>query len=87
MIDQTQQEQQLIDIQELFDKLWNGKWIIIVVSFMFAISSIIYSLNIPNEYRSTTLLAPAKQDNPQLNNAGLGGLISLTGIDRRSPSL
>jgi len=81
MTDLKQQEHQLIDIQEIINKLWNGKITIILVTSFFALSSIIYALSIPNEYSSTTLLAPAKNNSTQINNTGLGGLASLAGIN------
>ncbi|PXF63045.1 Wzz/FepE/Etk N-terminal domain-containing protein [Kangiella spongicola] len=61
-----------IDLRELFSILWKGKWIIIGVTFIFAIASVGYALYLPNEYKATAVLQP--------NESGTGGkLASLAG--------
>ncbi|MDF4350689.1 Wzz/FepE/Etk N-terminal domain-containing protein, partial [Vibrio parahaemolyticus] len=49
-----------IDLRELFKALWKGKWIIVVATFIFAIGSVLYSLSLPDIYKSDALLAPAE---------------------------
>ncbi|WP_018275888.1 Wzz/FepE/Etk N-terminal domain-containing protein [Teredinibacter turnerae] len=73
-----------IDLRELWDALWNGKWIIIGITFLFAIASVIFALSLPNIYKSEALLAPAEENSGGglSRMAGcLGGLASLAGVD------
>lgn len=81
---QLQQDDE-IDLAELWRAIWSGKLLIIAISALFAISSIIYALNQPNIYKATTLLASASE---QGGAGGLGkmagqfgGLASLAGIN------
>ena len=71
-----------IDLRELFGVLWSGKIKIIVITSIFAASSVIYALSIPNQYKATALLAPAQSSGGGLSSAlgQLGGLASLAGV-------
>jgi uncharacterized protein involved in exopolysaccharide biosynthesis len=71
-----------IDLRELFGVLWAGKVKIIAITAIFAVASIIYALSVPNQYKATALLAPAKSDGGGLSGAlgQMGGLASLAGI-------
>ncbi|MDF5669194.1 Wzz/FepE/Etk N-terminal domain-containing protein [Vibrio parahaemolyticus] len=73
-----------IDLRELFKAIWNGKWIIIVTTFIFAIGSVLYALSLPNIYKADALLAPAESSNGGglSKMAGqLGGLAALAGVN------
>ncbi|CCN70267.1 Wzz/FepE/Etk N-terminal domain-containing protein [Vibrio nigripulchritudo] len=73
-----------IDLRELFNALWKGKWIIIVTIFVFAVGSVLYALSLPNIYKSDALLAPAESSNGGglSKMAGqLGGLAALAGVN------
>lgn len=73
-----------IDLRELWDVIWKGKWIIIATTFVFALASVLYALSLPNIYKSEALLAPA-EENSGGGLAGLagqfGGLASLAGVN------
>ena len=71
-----------IDLKELFLVLWAGKSLIAAITAVFAISSVLYVLSIPNQYKATALLAPAQTDGGGLSSAlgQLGGLASLAGV-------
>ena len=72
-----------IDLSELWSAIWSGKLIIIVVSFIFAVSSIAYALSKPDVYKASILLSPAASDSAGGLGAiagQLGGLASLAGI-------
>jgi len=71
-----------IDLRELFSVLWAGKIKIIAITVVFAVASVIYALSVPNQYKATALLAPAKSDGGGLSGAlgKMGGLASLAGI-------
>lgn len=72
-----------IDLHELFQILWSGKWSIIAVTFMFAVGSAIYALSLPNIYQAEAKLAPTKESQGNgIGNLGqLGGLASLAGVN------
>ena len=73
-----------IDLAELFRAIWAGKFIIILVSALFAGASIFYALSQPNTYKASAILAPASSERGG-GLAGLagqfGGLASLAGIN------
>jgi uncharacterized protein involved in exopolysaccharide biosynthesis len=79
-----------IDLRELFFTLWNGKWIIIAVTAVFAVASVIIALLLPNIYRAEALLSPAAQQEQSSGLSSLagqfGGLASLAGINLGSTS-
>jgi uncharacterized protein involved in exopolysaccharide biosynthesis len=75
-----------IDLRVLFSVIWQGKWLIIAISTLFAIGSVLFALSQPNIYKSEALLAPA--DAEQGSSGGLaalagqfGGLASMAGIN------
>ncbi|RUO76945.1 Wzz/FepE/Etk N-terminal domain-containing protein [Idiomarina seosinensis] len=73
-----------IDLRELFGIIWQGKWWIIAITFVFAVGSVIYSLSLPNIYQSEATLAPTEEASGGglSGMAGqLGGLASLAGVN------
>ena len=70
-----------IDLRELFAVIWQGKWIIVIITALFASASVYYAVNLPNIYKSEALLAPAEQDKAGGVAGQLGGLASLAGIN------
>ncbi|MBS0045165.1 LPS O-antigen length regulator, partial [Shewanella sp. M16] len=73
-----------IDLRKLFSVIWQGKWLIIGITTVFAIGSVALALYLPNIYKSEALLAPAAEE----QNSGLnvlasqfGGLASLAGMN------
>ncbi len=71
-----------IDLRELFGVLWAGSFKILAITSVFAFVSLIYSLSVPNQYKSTALLAPAQSDSSGLSGSlgQLSGLTSLAGV-------
>ncbi len=76
------QEELSIDILEIFQSLYKGRWIISISSLLFSFFCLIYSFFLPNIYESKTLLNPV---DPMSSISGalesFGGLASLAGID------
>ncbi|ELB2759597.1 LPS O-antigen length regulator [Vibrio alginolyticus] len=73
-----------IDLRELFIALWKGKWVIIATTFVFAVSSVLYALSLPNIYKADALLAPAESSNGgglSKMTGQLGGLAALAGVN------
>lgn len=69
-----------IDLRELFATLWQGKWIIILLTIAFAAAGVGYALYKPNVYQANVLLAPAQSEGKSGVSSQLGGLASLAGI-------
>ena len=73
-----------IDLRELFAVIWQGKWLIIAITAVFAIGAVIFAIMQPNIYKSEALLAPAESEQGG-GLAGLagqfGGLASMAGIN------
>lgn len=74
-----------IDLRELWNVIWQGKWKIIAITSVFVIASVFYALSLPNIYKSEALLMP---NNQEQGGGGLGalagqfgGLASLAGIN------
>lgn len=73
-----------IDLRELLSVIWQGKWLIIAITAVFAIGSVVFAIMQPNTYKSEALLAPASEE----QGGGLsalagqfGGLASMAGIN------
>ncbi|RZM81157.1 LPS O-antigen length regulator [Pseudoalteromonas rubra] len=61
-----------IDLRELVKIIWEGKWTIVLLTTVFAIGAVLFSLSLPNVYKSHVLVAPADDESS-------GGLAGLTG--------
>ena len=71
-----------IDLRQLFTTLWQGKWIIVATTILFAVAGVFYALSKPNIYQASVLLAPAQNEGNSSGISGqLGGLASLAGIN------
>lgn len=70
-----------IDLRELFSALWQGKWIIIITTFLFSVASVFYALSLPDIYKSEVTLAPVSEDSGLKIPGQLGGLAALAGVN------
>lgn len=71
-----------IDLNDFFNMLFHGKWIIISITLLASIASVYFSLKLPNIYQSKALLVPVESSSR--NAAALGsysGLASLAGVN------
>jgi hypothetical protein len=76
-----------IDIRQLFQIVWNGKLFIIAITTFFSIAAIFYSLSLPNIYQSKALLSPVGVETGRSNSSSsIGSLANLAGIDLSSGS-
>jgi uncharacterized protein involved in exopolysaccharide biosynthesis len=72
-----------IDLAELWRAIWAAKFLIIVISFIFAVASIAFALSKPDIYKASVLLSPAASEGAGGMGALAGqfcGLASLAGI-------
>jgi capsular polysaccharide biosynthesis protein len=68
-----------IDMRELFNVIWEGKKLIILITSIVAISAVVFSLMLTNFYRSeSVLVARQAQDSSALSQ--FSGLASLAGV-------
>jgi uncharacterized protein involved in exopolysaccharide biosynthesis len=73
-----------IDLRKLLVAIWAGRWIILAVTTVFAVSSVIYAINQPNIYKAQALLSPvSSSDGGGLSAMArkFGGLASLAGVN------
>ena len=78
-----------INVTELFNVIWSERIIILIITAIFAISSVFYALSLENKYTSQTILELAGK-NSQMNSGGgasqLGGLASVAGFNLSNSS-
>jgi len=83
LMQNTQNQEDEIDLAELWRAIWAGKFIIIIISMIFAVASVFFALSKPNIYKASAILAPASDDAGGGLGAmagQLGGLASMAGI-------
>ncbi|RUO74551.1 LPS O-antigen length regulator [Pseudidiomarina sediminum] len=72
------------DLVYLIALMWREKWLILAITFVFAVTSVVVALSIPNTYTAQAKLAPAA-DSEGGGLAALagqfGGLASLAGVN------
>ena len=71
-----------IDLKKLLDVIWSGKWVIIALTISSSIIAVLYSISLPNVYKSEALLSPVVSEaapSGAMNN--MGGLASLAGLN------
>jgi capsular polysaccharide biosynthesis protein len=76
-------------LEKLFTLLWNSKYLIIFIASLFAVTSIYYSLQMPNKYKSSALIVvvdPSKNNSSSSMLSRFGGLASVAGISLPSSS-
>jgi capsular polysaccharide biosynthesis protein len=73
-----------IQIIEFWNILWNGKFQIIGITLAFSLATVMYSLQLPNMYRSTTILSVNTNESPgSLSNIATqySGLAAMSGLN------
>ena len=71
----------VIDLKELINLLWSGKYLIILITSVFILGSIIYAVNLNNYYRSEAILT-VYEPAPQASGlTRISGLASIAGIN------
>ncbi len=72
-----------IDLRELWQVLWRGRWSVLAFTGACAVASVAYALLAPQWYQAQTLLIPASTNTQGLSGqlGQLSGLASLAGIN------
>ena len=70
-----------IDLWQLWDTIWSGRWLIIAITSLFAVGGVTYALVAQEWYRAEVVLAPAdKKGGMSGALSQLSGLASLAGV-------
>lgn len=77
-----------IDLVELFRAVWKGKLLIILLTFVVALGSIIYSLSLTNYFTSESVLVSRDQQNsnPLSQLSGIASMAGIGGLTNSSSS-
>ncbi len=70
-----------IDLRELFNALWKDKKSIIIITLISAILSVVYSLQLVNQYKSESILMVRSDSESSNLLSQYGGLASMAGIN------
>lgn len=72
-----------VDLLEIINTLWRGRLSLIVGFLLIACVAVIFSLRMPNIYRSEALLAPAPENQDAMSSIAskYGGLASIAGLN------
>ena len=78
----TQNQDDEIDLADLWRAIWAGKFTIIFISMIFAVASVFFALSKPDIYKASVILAPSSNEGGSGGLSGqLGGLASMAGIN------
>jgi uncharacterized protein involved in exopolysaccharide biosynthesis len=70
-----------IDLWQLWDTIWSGRWLIIAITSLFAVGGVTYALIAQEIYKAEIVLAPAdKKGGMSSALSQLSGLASLAGV-------
>ena len=69
-----------IDLRQLFQTLWEGKKIIILITAIAAISSVVYSLQLTNYYQSESIMSVRNNAQNQGMFSQYSGVASMIGV-------
>lgn len=69
-----------INLRDLWEILWRGKWTIFAITAVFATVSVLFALASEEWYRAEAVLAPADERSTPSLGAQLGGLAALAGV-------
>lgn len=79
-----QLENERFDIRELINAFWRDKWIVILITVLFAIGSVLFALSLANIYRADALLTSSESSeggNLSKMAGQIGGLAALAGVN------
>ena len=71
----------VIDLKELINLLWNGRYLIILITSVFVIGSIFYAVNLNNYYRPEAILTVYESSSEATGLTRISGLASIAGIN------
>lgn len=78
---ERQNHNEEVDLSKLINLLWRKKLLILIVTFIFTVSSVIYSLRLSDIYRSEIVLAVMSDSGGMSLPGQLGGLAALAGVN------
>jgi LPS O-antigen subunit length determinant protein (WzzB/FepE family) len=84
LLNQNQVDENEIDFLQIFKILYKKKFFIILVTFFVSLLSVIYSLQIPNTFKSFAVLVPVESSKNRPQSGTLSSLANLAGISIQS---
>ena len=66
-------ERDELDIKQIFQTIWQGRFFIISLTSLFSIVAVLYSLYLPNIYQSNAILNSVDQQNNGSSMGNIGG--------------
>jgi LPS O-antigen subunit length determinant protein (WzzB/FepE family) len=84
LLNQNQVDENEIDFLQIFKILYKKKFFIILVTFFVSLLSAIYSLQIPNTFKSFAVLVPVESSKNRPQSGTLSSLANLAGISIQS---
>ena len=73
-----------VDIKELVGLLWGGRKLIILITSVVSLCTVFYALSLTDHYRSNTTMSLMTADKTSMITGGVGGLVSIAGINLAS---
>jgi len=70
-----------IDLWELWETIWSGRWLIVAIASVFTLGGVTYSLLAQEWYEADVVLAPAEKKSIGGALSQFAGLASLAGVD------
>mgnify|MGYP001473809349 CR=1 FL=1 len=71
-----------IDLGKLFNVIWSGKWVIFALIISSSLIAVLYSISLPNVYKSEALLSPVVSEaSPSGAMSNMGGFATLAGLN------
>lgn len=70
-----------MSLLELWRVLWQEKWLVVMITAVFVVVSITYSLTATKWYRAEVLMAPSEGRSTQVLPGALAGLASIAGVN------
>lgn len=69
-----------IDLMELFQNIWDHKWVIAGLTFLLTLLVTFYSLTLPNQFKAQASLVPVSSGGGGIGLGQYAGLASLAGV-------
>jgi len=70
-----------IDLWELWETIWSGRWLIVAIAGVFTLGGVTYSLLAQEWYKADVVLAPAEKKSIGGALSQFAGLANLAGVD------
>ena len=70
-----------VDLKELFDLLWEGRKLIILITSVVSLCTVFIALSMQDHYKSNATMSLMTADKTTAIAGGVGGLVSIAGLN------